>query len=46
VVVVTKVDHRSVGCGEMGPIASKLRTMFDDIVRGKNPKYAHWNTAA
>jgi branched-chain amino acid aminotransferase len=45
VVVVTKVDHRPVGRGEMGPIASKLRALFDDIVRGKNPKYAHWNVA-
>ncbi|MFZ5880469.1 MAG: branched-chain amino acid transaminase [Chloroflexota bacterium] len=46
VVVVTKVDHRPVGRGAMGPIASKLRALFDDVVRGKNPKYAHWNTAA
>ena len=43
VVAVTKVDHRSVGTGSMGPITTKLRKAFDDIVRAKNPKYASWN---
>lgn len=43
VVAVTKVDHRPVGKGTMGPITSKLRTTYDDIVRAKNSKYAHWN---
>jgi branched-chain amino acid aminotransferase len=45
VVVVTKVDHRPVGRGEMGPITSRLRALFDDAVRGKNPTYTHWNVA-
>ena len=43
VTVVTKVDHRNIGNGEMGPIAARLRQLFDDVVRAKNPKYAHWN---
>lgn len=43
VVAVTKVDHRPVGSGSMGPITAKLRVMFDDIVRARNPKYLHWN---
>lgn len=43
VVAVTKVDHRPVGSGSMGPITAKLRTMYEDIVRGKNSKYAGWN---
>jgi branched-chain amino acid aminotransferase len=43
IVAITKVDHRPVGRGEMGPIASKLRAHFDDIVRAKNPRYASWN---
>jgi len=43
IVAITKVDHRPVGRGEMGPATSKLRTMFDDIVRAKNPRYAQWN---
>lgn len=45
VVAVTKIDHRPVGMGAMGPITTKLRQMFDDIVRGKNPKYESWNLA-
>jgi branched-chain amino acid aminotransferase len=43
VVAVTKVDHRPVGSGVMGPVTSRLRETFDDIVRSKNPKYLHWN---
>ncbi|MGC8855872.1 MAG: branched-chain amino acid transaminase [Anaerolineae bacterium] len=46
ITAVTKVDHRPVGKGEMGPVTSQLRALFEDIVRGKNPKYAHWNVAA
>ncbi|MCL4530653.1 MAG: branched chain amino acid aminotransferase, partial [Chloroflexi bacterium] len=45
VVAVTKIDHRPVGVGAMGPITTKLRQMFDDVVRGKNPKYESWNLA-
>lgn len=43
VVAVTKIDHRPVGSGSMGPVTSKLRAAFDDIVRAKNPKFLHWN---
>jgi hypothetical protein len=27
----------------MGPITAKLRTLFDDVVRAKIPKYQRWN---
>ena len=40
---VTKVDHRPVGTGEMGPIAKKLREVFSKVVRGNHPDYLHWN---
>lgn len=43
VVAVTKVDHRPVGAGTMGPVTTNLRSVFDDIVRAKNSKYSHWN---
>jgi branched-chain amino acid aminotransferase len=43
IVAVTKIDHRPVGAGVMGPITMKLRTMYEDILRGKNKKYEHWN---
>ena len=35
VTAVTKVDHRPIGEGEMGPITAKLRDLFQDVVRAK-----------
>jgi branched-chain amino acid aminotransferase len=43
VVTITKIDHRPVGSGVMGPITTKLRAIFDDVVRAKNSKYKQWN---
>ena len=45
IMAVTRVDHRPIGRGEMGPITTKLRAMYDDVLRGKNPKYLDWNVA-
>lgn len=43
VVAVTKIDHRTIGNGVMGPVTEKLRSIFETIVRGKHPRYSHWN---
>ncbi len=43
ITAVTKVDHRPVGAGVMGPVTTKLRTLYEDVLRGKNKKYEHWN---
>jgi branched-chain amino acid aminotransferase len=43
IVSVTRIDHRPVGAGSMGPLTTKLRAMFEDIVRAKNTKYLQWN---
>jgi len=43
VVAVTRVDHRPIGSGVMGPITARLRELFDQVVRGKLPAYQHWN---
>lgn len=43
VTAVTKVDHREIGNGEMGPITSQLRSLYTDLVRGKIEKYRYWN---
>lgn len=43
ITAVTKVDHRPIGEGKMGPVAGKLRELFDTIVRGKMEKYKGWN---
>jgi branched-chain amino acid aminotransferase len=44
VTAITRVDHRPVGSGKMGPITGRLYELFQDLLRGKNPKYRHWNT--
>ncbi|MBX3045910.1 MAG: branched-chain amino acid transaminase [Anaerolineales bacterium] len=43
VTAITKVDHRKVGDGVMGPVASRLRQLYDDAVRGRLPEFRHWN---
>ncbi len=42
VVAVTKVDHRPVGKGTMGPVVSRIRDLYEDAVRGRSEKYKHW----
>jgi branched-chain amino acid aminotransferase len=44
VTAVTRVDHRPIGGGEMGPVTTQLRQMFSDVVYGRLAKYRHWNT--
>ena len=45
IVAVTKVDHHPVGNGVMGPITARLRTLYEEILRGRNKTYEHWNIA-
>ncbi len=45
VTAVTHVDHRPIGSGVIGPVASALRRWYDDVVRGRIPRYSAWNTA-
>jgi branched-chain amino acid aminotransferase len=39
---VTKVDHRIIGNGKMGPLTQKLQALYQQVVRGKLPQYQHW----
>ena len=43
IVAATKIDHRLIGSGEMGPVTTELRELYGNILRGRNPRYAHWN---
>lgn len=43
ITAVTQVEHRKIGDGVIGPVASKLRALFDAVVRGKSEKYKDWN---
>ena len=39
---VAEVDRRVIGNGKVGPITGRLMELYFGIVKGKNPKYAHW----
>ncbi len=44
IAAVTRVDHRPIGAGKMGPAVAALRKIYFDIVRGRRPEYRHWCT--
>ena len=44
VAAITQVEHRPVGTGQLGPLVSRLRELYFDVVRGNVPKYRHWCT--
>jgi branched-chain amino acid aminotransferase len=44
VTAITRVDFRTIGSGQMGPITSQLRDLFDEVIRGKITKYSSWLT--
>jgi branched-chain amino acid aminotransferase len=41
-VSITKIDHRLIGDGKMGPLTLKLRDIFFDVVFGRAAKYRNW----
>jgi branched-chain amino acid aminotransferase len=44
VTAVTRVDHRPIGSGSMGPTTARLRLIFEQVVTGRHPKYRDWTT--
>jgi branched-chain amino acid aminotransferase len=42
VAAITRIDHRNLGDGTMGPVTRRLRDAFFDAVRGRNPAYRRW----
>ncbi|HEX9090285.1 MAG TPA: branched-chain amino acid transaminase [Anaerolineales bacterium] len=44
VTAVTRVDHRLVGDGKMGPITARLYSLYQDILRGRVTRYMRWLT--
>jgi branched-chain amino acid aminotransferase len=42
IVPITRIDHRPIGTGAAGRIASDLRRLYDDVVRGRVEKYRSW----
>jgi branched-chain amino acid aminotransferase len=45
VTAVTEVDHRPIGSGAMGPITTRVRELFEQVLQGRVEKYCHWNRA-
>jgi len=39
---VVEVDRRRVGAGETGPLSRRLRAAYQEIVRGRTARGAHW----
>lgn len=42
IVAVTRIDHRAVGTGRMGPVTERLRQLNAAVVRGEIPRYRSW----
>jgi branched-chain amino acid aminotransferase len=41
---ITKIDHREVGTGKIGPITQRIQQLYFDVVKNKHPKYSNWCT--
>ncbi|MEM2856822.1 MAG: branched-chain amino acid transaminase [Candidatus Nitrosocaldaceae archaeon] len=41
---VIEIDNRVIGDGAIGEITSKLKSVYDDITRGKEERFAKWLT--
>jgi len=39
---ITRVDHRAIGNGRIGPITTALRDLFFDVVRGRSALHRAW----
>jgi branched-chain amino acid aminotransferase len=39
IAAITRVDHRPIGTGALGPVTKQLRKLYFDVVRGRAPKY-------
>jgi branched-chain amino acid aminotransferase len=43
VTAVTRVDHRPIGNGVMGPVTTQLRRVFEQVIYACHPGYRDWN---
>jgi branched-chain amino acid aminotransferase len=41
---IVAIDKYTVGGGEIGPVTRALEAVFDDVLRGRDARYAHWRT--
>jgi len=43
ITAVTRVDHRPIGSGEMGPVTTQLKRVFEEVIYARHPGYRNWN---
>lgn len=43
-VPIVEIDHRPIGGGTPGPISTRLKELYQAVVRGKEPRYRNWCT--
>jgi branched-chain amino acid aminotransferase len=41
---IVAVDKYTVGNGEIGPVTRALESAFDEVLRSRDARYAHWHT--
>jgi branched-chain amino acid aminotransferase len=44
IVPVTEIDGRPVGSRRTGPLTERVRAVYNQAVRGRDPRYQHWLT--
>ncbi|HUI66113.1 MAG TPA: branched-chain amino acid transaminase, partial [Bacteroidota bacterium] len=42
IIAVTRIDHRRIATGSMGPVVRQLRELYFNIVRGRVVRYRSW----
>jgi branched-chain amino acid aminotransferase len=42
---VGELDNRVIGSGDTGPITTKINEVYQESIRGNNPKYESWCTS-
>jgi branched-chain amino acid aminotransferase len=42
IAAITRVDHRPIGTGRLGPVVAALRDLYFEVVRGKRAEYRNW----
>jgi branched-chain amino acid aminotransferase len=42
IAAITRVDHRPIGSGSLGPVVRELRALYFDVVRARRPEYRRW----
>jgi branched-chain amino acid aminotransferase len=42
VAAIREVDGHAIGAGTRGPVTAELQRVFEDAIRGRDPRYAEW----